>query len=324
MSKWHAVGIRAAVAVALVFLAFVLLFFDRGGLRDNVDGHISIVDVIYFTAITVSTVGYGDIVPVTERARLIDAFAITPIRIFLWLIFLGTAFEFLIKHSWEHWRMGRIQRTLHDHIVIAGFGRTGQQALDEMIAAGREPGTIVVIDDNAEAIEIAKGMGVAAIRGDATRDQVQRAVHIERASNMIVSCGRDDTSILTALTARQLAPAVRVAIAIRNADNEDIARQAGADVVINPVRFAGLLLATTSKGEHLAEYLTDLATTRGDVTLRERKVSREEVGQLLSEICEGRAVRLYRGTEILSPDDASPPRVEAGDIVLEIIRKKAV
>src|SRR5690242_20022379 len=90
MGKWHAVGVRAAVAAGLVFLAFALLWFDRGGLRDNIDGHMSVVDVIYFTMITVSTVGYGDIIPVTERARLIDAFLITPIRIFLWLIFLGT------------------------------------------------------------------------------------------------------------------------------------------------------------------------------------------------------------------------------------------
>jgi voltage-gated potassium channel len=322
MGQWHAVAIRAAVAFGLVVVAFALLWFDRHGLRDNVDGRISLVDVIYFTAITVSTVGYGDIVPVTERARLIDAFAITPIRIFLWLIFLGTAFEFLIKHSWEHWRMGRIQRTLHDHIVIAGFGRTGQQALDELIAAGRSPQNIVVIDDNPEAMEIAKAAGVAAIKGDATRDEVQRAVQIQRASNIIVSCGRDDTSILTALTARQLAPNVRVAIAIRNTDNEDIARQAGADVVINPVRFAGLLLATTSKGVHLADYLTDLATTRGNVTLREREVSKDEIGKSLGDICAGRAVRLYRGDEILCPDDAIPPRVEAGDVVLEIVRKK--
>ena len=104
----------------------MLLWFDRAGLRDNVDNHLSIIDVIYFTMITVSTVGYGDIIPVTERARFIDAFLITPIRIFVWLIFLGTAAEFLFKRSWEKWRMRTIQQTLRDHIVLAGFGRSGQ------------------------------------------------------------------------------------------------------------------------------------------------------------------------------------------------------
>jgi len=178
-------------------VAFVLLWFDRDGLRDNVDGHMSFTDVIYFTMITISTVGYGDIVPVSERARLVDAFLITPIRIFLWLIFLGTAAEFLFKRSWENWRMRSIQRTLHDHVVLAGFGRSGQKALEELLAGGTEADKIAVVDADAEAIEIAKAAGVATIRGDTTRDEVQKAVHIERARSLIVSCGRDDTSILT-------------------------------------------------------------------------------------------------------------------------------
>src|SRR5215211_3762001 len=88
---WNGLAVRVAIACLLVALAFALLWFDRDGLRDNIDGHLSLADVVYFTMITVSTVGYGDIVPVSERARLIAAFLITPIRIFLWLIFLGTA-----------------------------------------------------------------------------------------------------------------------------------------------------------------------------------------------------------------------------------------
>lgn len=319
---WHGLAVRIGVAFALIGLAFAILWFDRDGLRDNIDGHISFPDVIYFTMITVTTVGYGDIVPVSERARLIDAFLITPIRVFLWLIFLGTAAEFLIKRSWENWRMRIIQKGLDDHIVLAGFGRSGQKAVEELLDAGTEVSNIVVIDADPEAIELAKAMGVATIRGDSTRDEVQKAVHIERAGSLIVSCGRDDTSILTVLTARQLAPNLRIAAAIRNSDNEDLAKQAGANVVVNPVSFAGLLLAATSHGEHLAEYLSDLATTRGKVRLRERTAAREEIGQLLKDVSGGRALRLYRGGEILCPDDDDPPRVEQGDMILEIVAKE--
>jgi len=318
LGDWQGLSVRAAAAAALIMLAFLLLWFDRDGLRDNVDGHLSFADVMYFTMITVTTVGYGDIIPITERARLIDGFLITPIRIFLWLIFLGTAAEFLIKRSWENWRMRNIQRTLHDHIVLAGFGPSGQKALEELFAAGMAVGDIVVIDMNAEMIERAKLAEVATILGDATRDEVLRAVHIERARNLIVSCGRDDTSILTVLTARHLAPAVRIAVAIRNSDNEDLAQQAGANVVVNPVSFTGLLLATTSHGEHIADYLADLATTRGD-RIREREASPDEVGRFLKEVRGGRAVRLYRGDEVLGPDDPGPPRVENGDMIVEIV-----
>src|SRR6478672_7973069 len=169
---WSGLAVRVATACLLVGLAFSLLWFDRNGLRDNIDGHLSFADVVYFTMITVSTVGYGDIVPVSERARLIDAFLITPIRIFLWLIFLGTAAEFLIKHRWENWRMQRIQHTLHGHVVLAGFGRSGQKALEELLAASTDVRRIVVVDSDADRIELAKAAGVAAIRGDATRDEV--------------------------------------------------------------------------------------------------------------------------------------------------------
>ena len=319
LRAWHGLAVRIAIAFGLLAVAFALLWFDRAGLRDNVDGHLSFADVIYFTMITVTTVGYGDIVPISERARLIDAFLITPIRVFLWLIFLGTAAEFLLKRSWENWRMRTIQHTLRGHIVLAGFGRSGQNALAELLASGMEPSKIVVIDADSESIEVAKRAGVATIKGDATRDEVQKAVHIERAESMIISCGRDDTSILTVLTARQLAPNVRIAVAVRNADNEDLAQQAGANVVVNPVSFTGLLLAASSHGEHLAEYLRDLATARGDVRLREREASADEVGQSLRDVCDGRAVRLYRGTKVLSPWGAGPHRIEPGDHILELV-----
>jgi len=315
---WHGLAIRVTIALGLIALAFAILWLDRGGLRDNTDGELSFTDVIYFTMITVTTVGYGDIIPITERARLLDAFLITPIRVFLWLIFLGTAFEFLLKRSWENWRMRKIQQTLCDHVILAGFGRSGQKAMEELIAGGTDVQKIVVVDCDAQAIETACQSGVATIRGDATRDEVLTAVHVERATSLIVSCGRDDTSVLVVLTARHLSPSLRIAVAVRNVDNEDLARQAGANVVINPVSFTGLLLATSSQGEHLADYLHDLVTTEGQVVLRERQARPEEVGKSLKEVCNGQAVRLYRAGLVHAPWDKKT-RIKPGDMILEVV-----
>lgn len=315
---WHGLAIRVAIALGLIALAFAILWLDRGGLRDNTDGDLSFTDVIYFTMITVTTVGYGDIIPVTERARLLDAFLITPIRVFLWLIFLGTAFEFLLKRSWENWRMRKIQQTLCDHVILAGFGRSGQKAMEELISGGADVKKIVVVDCDPEAIETACQAGVATIRGDATRDEVLTAVHVERATSLIVSCGRDDTSVLVVLTGRHLSPTLRIAVAVRNVDNEDLARQAGANVVINPVSFTGLLLATSSRGEHVADYLHDLVTTEGHVVLREREARPEEVGKSLQQACDGQAVRLYRGGIVHAPWDPTT-RIKAGDMILEVV-----
>jgi voltage-gated potassium channel len=318
LQDWQGLSVRVTIALGLIGLAFTILWLDRGGLRDNIDGHLTVADVIYFTMITVTTVGYGDIVPISERARLLDAFMITPIRVFLWLIFLGTAFEFLLKRSWETWRMRRIQQTLCDHVVLAGFGHSGQKAMEELLAGGGDVGKIVVVDNDPEAIDIAKDLGVATIRGDATRDEILKAVHIERATSFIVSCGRDDTSILVVLTARHLAPDLRIAVAVRNADNEDLASQAGANVVINPVSFTGLLLATSSQGEHVADYLHDLVTTEGHVRLREREALPEEIGKSLKDICNGLAVRLYRRGMVHTPWDKTS-KIRPGDMILEIV-----
>jgi voltage-gated potassium channel len=71
----------------------------RDGIRDQVDGHLSFVDLVYFVVVSLTTVGYGDIVPVTERARLIDAIIIPPARLLVWLVFVGTAFELFFSQG---------------------------------------------------------------------------------------------------------------------------------------------------------------------------------------------------------------------------------
>lgn len=242
-SPWRIVAVRAGIAAALLIVAFCLLWFDRDGLRDNVDGHLGFSDVVYFTMITITTVGYGDIVPVSDRARLIDAFLITPIRLFIWLIFLGTAFDLLFKQSWGRWRMRQIQKGLCNHILVAGFGRSGGKAVDDLLARGTDPAGIVVIDCDAEQVERAKSLGIAAMQGDASDNHILAAVHIDRASALIISAGRDDSSILIILTARAMAPDLPIAVSIQSEDNEDIAEHAGANTVVNPVRVVGGLLA---------------------------------------------------------------------------------
>lgn len=242
-SPWRKLGVRALLAISLLALAFALLWFDRDGLRDNVDGAVTFADTLYFTMITITTVGYGDIVPVTEKARLIDAFLLTPIRLFIWLIFLGTAFELLFKRVWEKWRMARIQEGLCGHVVIAGFGKNGSSTAQRLIEGGLSVDRLVVIDCREEACEEARRLGAAVIVGDASRDELLEAVRIREARRLIVSAGRDDTGILIALSARKLAPALQIAIAIRNEDNEDIAHAAGASHVVNPVTVTASLLA---------------------------------------------------------------------------------
>ena len=93
--------IRTGIVVLLFVLLIGILWLDRDGLKDQIDGEISFSDVIYFTMVTVTTVGYGDIVPVSSRARIIDALVVTPVRIFIFIIFLGTAYQLAFRQFTE-------------------------------------------------------------------------------------------------------------------------------------------------------------------------------------------------------------------------------
>jgi voltage-gated potassium channel len=322
-SAWVSLSWRVALALGLVSIALAVHWIDRDGLRDNIDGVVSFPDVIYFTMITITTVGYGDIVPVTEGARLFDAFGLTPIRLFVWLIFLGTAYDFILRGLWERWRMSVIQRNLHDHFIVAGYGVSGAEAVSELIRLGIPPGRIVVIDNDARALEAAEARGVIHMVADATRNATLEAVQVSRARTVIVSAGRDDTSILIVLTTRGLSPRTHVSVVIRSQDNEALACQAGATTVINPVSFAGQLLAGSTHGPHIADYIGDLAATHGAVALRERPVAAGEVGRALRDIATGAGLRLHRDGRAYEFWDPQAQRLEPADVIVEVVAAQA-
>lgn len=313
-----ALALRVGAALLLVGIALAGHWLDREGLRDNTDGAVSFIDVVYFTMITVTTVGYGDIVPVTDRARMFDTFVVTPVRVFVWLIFLGSAYNFLLRNTWERWRMAAIQRRLTGHTIICGYSATGQEAAAELIRRGCPPGEIVVVDEREGPLEEAAELGLATVHGDATHNAVLEAAGIGRARSLIVTPGRDDTAVLIALTARRLAPHVPVAVSMRATENEVLAEDAGAAVIVNQVSFGGQLLAGSSRGTHLADYVSDLVTSHGRIALNERVAAPDEVGRHLRDLRPGQGLRLYRGDRAIGfwEEDAV---VQAGDVVIEVL-----
>jgi voltage-gated potassium channel len=215
--------------------------------------------------------------------------------------------------------MKRIQRTLRDHIVVVGYGTKNSRAVQELIDLGAEPESIVIIDHNEDRLLLAKALGCTILKADATRDATLRAVHVDRAKLVIISAGRDDTSILVCLTVRHLAPGVRISLAVNQQDNEIPAKRAGADVVVNPLDFAGLLLATTHAGHHIADYLADLATMGGRVRLVEREVLPEEIGTALKDLAQGLGLRIIRDGTAYGFWRPQVEKLEPGDIIMEIV-----
>ena len=101
---WADLAIRLGAVLALVSLVVLIHWLDRDGLVDSADGHVSFLDVVYFTMISITTTGFGDIAPVSDRSRLFEAVIVTPIRVAVLVIFIGTAYAFVARRSWEKCR----------------------------------------------------------------------------------------------------------------------------------------------------------------------------------------------------------------------------
>jgi len=310
--------LRAGFVLLLVAAVFLVFLLDRDGLRDNVDGHVSIADVLYFTMITITTVGYGDIVPVSHQARLIDAFFVTPVRVFVWLIFLGTAYQLVLQRLIEEWRMLRLQRELQGHVVICGFGHSGSIAAHELILRGRKAEEILVIDTDREEVAKAAERGYVGIHGNASAEELLRMAAIERAHSLIVSVGRDDTTVLIVLTARSLTDRVRIIASVREPENIKLVRAGGADEVVSPPRFGGFLMADAVEAHGTVDFVSELLSYRGDYQLVERPPRPTEVGKTAREVEGAVIIEVHRAGERHYCWKDCRLRIEAGDRLLAI------
>jgi voltage-gated potassium channel len=308
---------RLGIVVLLFCLVFSLLWWDRDGLRDQLDGEVSFTDVVYFTMITVTTVGYGDIVPFSTRTRLLDALLVTPIRFGIWFVFLGTAYQLILRQYMEGYRMAKLQRTLNGHLIVCGFGHTGLSTTKELLARGVSADQIVVIDQQEERVRLAGSLGVAAFQADATQESAMCDAVIDKAKAVIIAAGRDDSSALMLLTAQHLNPTVRLIVSAKEEENVKLFKQGGADAIVSPGTFGGYILAAAVDHGHMVHYLDDLLTAGGKVGLVERPVTPNEVGKTPADLKPDVLLRLYRGTTMLSLLELDRAgMLQAGDILV--------
>ncbi|MCI0688906.1 MAG: potassium channel family protein [Sporichthyaceae bacterium] len=272
---------RLLMALLVLFATFLLVFADRDGYRDSVDGEVSAIDAIYYATVTLSTTGYGDIVPATPGARLSNVLLITPLRFIFLVILVGTTFEVLAERTRTQWRVDRWRSRLREHTVVIGYGTKGQGAVSTLLATGYPKDQIVVVDRDGGHIAEAIASGLAAVTGDATHNAVLRQASLDRADRIVVATDRDDTTVLVTLTARQLNPSATVVAAVRESENVPLVRQSGADAVITSSEAAGRLLGVATASPAVSDVFDDLLNQGKGLDLIERKVTADEVGRPL-------------------------------------------
>lgn len=309
---------RLLIAVGLITLVALTAYLGRDGYEDPEDGTISLLDAFYYSTVSVTTTGYGDIVPVTDSARLLTTLIATPARVLFLILLVGTTLEILAERTRIAYRIGRWRKSLKDHIIVCGYGTKGRSAIRTLLGKGVEPGQIVVIDERSDARRRATAAGLASVAGSATGQETLEEAGIRNARAVIVGVDRDDSAVLITLTARELAPQATIVVAVREEENSHLLHQSGADSVIVSSGAAGRLLGLASDTPAITEVLEDLLSVGEGLDITEHAVAPEDVGPLTALNEPGPVVAVIRDGEVLRFDDERASELQAGDRVVSL------
>lgn len=280
-SPWWELSRRLLLAVGILVGTVLIVYLDNNAYIDGNDptGEVDLIDSIYYTTVTLSTTGYGDIAPVEAHARLINAFVITPLRIAFLVLLIGTTLEVLASQGREMFRVSRWRKKMGAHVVVVGYGTKGRAAVDTLVNNGEDRESIVIVDPGATALQEAHADGLAVVSGDATRREVLRRAGVADARQVIITTDRDDTNVLATLTVRQLNPEVWIVAAVREQENVALMRQSGANSVITSSDAVGRLLGLSSLSPTLGSVMEDLLTYGEGLEVAERDLLVSEVGK---------------------------------------------
>ena len=309
---------RVLVALGLIVLVAVVTWIGRDGYFDPEDDTVSLLDAFYYSTVTITTTGYGDVRPVSDEARLLTTIVVTPARILFLILLVGTTLEILAERSRHAYRVRRWRSHLRDHTIICGYGTKGRSAARTLLGRGVEPKQIVVIDSAVAGRNRADEDGLAAISGDASSSEALQHAEIAEATSVVVAVDRDDTAILITLTARELNPAATIVAAVREEENVHLLHQSGANGVITSSAAAGRLLGLSSETPQVTELLEDLLTVGEGLDIVEREVGPEEAGAVPAMPDHGMLLAVVRDGELIRFDDERARNLRPGDRVVEL------
>jgi voltage-gated potassium channel len=247
----------------------------------------SFLDAAYMTTITLSSVGFGEIYPLSEKSRLF-----TICLIVMGIVTIGYIVnrftEALIQGYFQEGIKLRQQQqsisSLQEHYILCGFGRTGRHIAHELELEGV---AFVIIDSSLEQIEAARQMGYTVLQGDATLDEYLTIAKIDTALCLIAALDSDAENLYTVLSAKTLNPEIR---AIARASTEEAVKKlqrAGADAVVSPYITGGKRLAAAALRPEVMDFVDGILTgAERSYYLEEFKIKDNNcpfLGQTLSE-----------------------------------------
>ena len=233
-----------------------LLYGTAGAyvLREEFVNVTNFVDALYFAVVTASTVGYGDVTPVTPTARLF-ALSYLVLGTASFAIALGTLLGPAIEARFQR-ALGAMSDSeltlLDDHLVVVGYGDLTEPIIEELADADRE---FVVVTRHREKATRLSEREIHALVGDPSDEEPLERAGIDRARALVAATDDDAQDALAILTARELNPELRIVAAATDRENTKKLRRAGADAVISPAVIGGHMLVQSALGEQGVENL---------------------------------------------------------------------
>ena len=232
-------------------------------------------DAVYMSTITLGQVGYGEVHPLGSAGSVWTMGTIfAGFGVFVYSAAALTALFVSgdVAAALRERRRSKVREHLHDHVVIVGFGRVGRASADAAVRAGRE----VVIVDTTEGLDDAiTAAGAVFLKGDARDVTVQRTAGVQRAAALITTLD-DPSNAVVALTARSIAPSLRIVARVSDADWSERLMRAGASHVVPVYESVGAGMAATALD---AEVLGVLAIPGTDMRVEELEVGAESAAE---------------------------------------------
>jgi voltage-gated potassium channel len=252
----------------------------------------SLLDAMYMTVITLTTVGFREVAPLTDAGR-VWTMALSMVGVGLIFGSVGIVAEYLVVEATsgrrEARRMADAVSKLRDHYILCGYGRVGSTVARELVHSGLK---VVVIDTVPESLGRARREGFLEVEGDATEEATLRAAGIERARGLITTIDSDAHNVYVILSARAINPHLFVVARANTADAETRLTRAGASRVVSPYTMAGHRLAELATRPRVVDFI-DAALSHGDLAF-----SMEEVEVLAGGPLAGATVGALRQTGV--------------------------